>query len=92
MQSDVERKAAKTESTTSQQCADVQRAAAKLKTEMFKSIAGGRGRKRKGKEFPELAYYTAFASGDGDRVLLVKEVDLKLIVVCWKLLFYASCK
>ena len=38
MRSDLQTKAAKTERTTSQQHADVQRAAAKLKTEMFKSI------------------------------------------------------
>ena len=37
MGSDLQTKAAKTERTTSQQHADVQRAAAKLKTEMFKS-------------------------------------------------------
>ena len=38
MRSDLQTKAAKTERTTSQQHADVQRAAAKLKTEMFKSM------------------------------------------------------
>ena len=38
MRSDLQTKAAKTERTTSQQHADVQRAAARLKTEMFKSI------------------------------------------------------
>lgn len=36
---------------------------------MFKSIADGRGRKRKCEEFPELVYYSEFASGEGDRVL-----------------------
>ena len=69
MRSDLETKAAETERTTSQQRADVQRAAAKLKTEMFKSIADGRGRKLKCEEFPELARYIEFAFGEGDRVL-----------------------
>ena len=69
MRSDLETKAAATEKTTAQQRADVQRATAKLKKEVFKSIADGRGRKLKCEEFPELAHYIEFAFGEGDRVL-----------------------
>ena len=49
---------------------------------MFKSIADGRGRKRKCEEFPELVYYSEFASGEGDRVLYGEgglEADRRLL-------------
>ena len=69
MRSDLETKAAATEKATAQQRADVQRATAKLKKEIFKSIADGRGRKLKYEEFPELTHYIEFAFGEGDRVL-----------------------
>ena len=69
MRSDLETKAATTEKTPCQQRAHVQRGTEKLKKEMFKTVADGRGRKIKCEEFPELAQYIEFTFGEGDRVL-----------------------
>ncbi|KAJ7391492.1 hypothetical protein OS493_018539 [Desmophyllum pertusum] len=53
----------------SQQHAHVQRKIQQRKEKDITTIAEGRGRKLKCEEFPELASYTEFSFGEGDRVL-----------------------